>query len=62
MNWYEDEEYDNCAPGAFGGDYSPYDNDRDDEPNDPPLWSEGMFRLVFGLGNFIANDCGSSYD
>ena len=22
MNWDDDEEWDNCAPGAFGGDYS----------------------------------------
>ena len=31
MNWDDDEEWDNCAPGAFGGDYSNKSNEEDNQ-------------------------------
>ena len=49
MNWDDDEEWDNCAPGAFGGDYS----DKNENENEKTcLAKEGMDLFVLlGLLN-----------
>lgn len=62
MNCYVDKEYTNCSSETFEDDYLLYDNTEENENNNISSHSEGILRLAFGLGNFIANDCGSSYD
>lgn len=62
MNCYVDKEYISCSSETFEDNSSLYNNTEEDETNNISSHSEGILRLAFGLGNFIANDCGSSYD